>query len=62
MPFPGVTPLFFAIYGPRSTAITRLLLDHDADPNKAAYDRATPLLVAICEGYHTVACMYFGTI
>ncbi|CAN6173902.1 unnamed protein product [Urochloa humidicola] len=51
----GVTPLFFAIYGTRSTAITRLLLDHHADPNKAAYDGATPLLVAICEDTYEIA-------
>ncbi|CAN6204100.1 unnamed protein product [Urochloa humidicola] len=51
----GVTPLFFAIYGTRSTAITRLLLDHHADPNKAAYDGATPLLVAVCEDTYEIA-------
>ncbi|CAL5090869.1 unnamed protein product [Urochloa decumbens] len=51
----GVTPLFFAIYGTRSTAITRLLLDRHADPNKAAYDGATPLLVAICEDTYEIA-------
>uniref|UniRef100_K3ZZN7 Uncharacterized protein n=1 Tax=Setaria italica TaxID=4555 RepID=K3ZZN7_SETIT len=36
-------------------AITRLLLDHHADPNKAAYDGATPLLVAICEDTYEIA-------
>lgn len=55
MPFPGVTPLIFAIYGTASAAITRLLLDHHADPNKAAYDGATPLLVATVEGSLCIA-------
>lgn len=50
MPFPGVTPLSLAILGTASAAVTRLLLDHHADPNKATFDGCTPLHLATTRG------------
>ncbi|CAN6195418.1 unnamed protein product [Urochloa humidicola] len=51
----GVTPLIYAILGPVSITVTRLLLDHHADPNKAAFDGSTPLHSAIIRDNYEIA-------
>lgn len=62
MTFPGVTPLIFAIFGTASAAVTRLLLDHHADPNKAAFDGSTPLHTATIRGslYPCISFFFLG--
>ncbi|XP_021308006.1 uncharacterized protein LOC110432267 [Sorghum bicolor] len=46
----GATPLVFAIHGSGSLAVVRLLLDHDANPNRADIYGSYPLHIAAIRG------------
>ncbi|KXG35317.1 hypothetical protein SORBI_3002G157400 [Sorghum bicolor] len=51
----GATPLVFAIHGSGSLAVVRLLLDHDANPNRADIYGSYPLHIAAIRGYYEIS-------
>ncbi|KAG2621107.1 hypothetical protein PVAP13_3NG170200 [Panicum virgatum] len=49
----GATPLHFAVHSSGSLAVVKLLLDHNADPNRLCIYGCAPLHIAVIQGSYS---------